>query len=596
MSFKWNGRTIGWALSGVLMSTGLVACSESGGPQTPAEQAGEDTNYPGTPFTNALSAVQGGCSLASKVLTVPVAAGETVIISRSTVGTGPFALLFNGRTTCGAGTTNYTVAATNGATGAGSVTQVSVTLANTGTVIFDYSNGTFLAATGVTAGFLVNGAGGTAYLKVKGTSAADKIYVGGTAAAPAVSVNNTHTDILGASSGGNLQVTVSGGPGADILSGQANVSTGNASFSGTLTLYGAAGDDTLTPGAATSTLYGNDGNDTFVASTSTASGTDTVGFFGGAGTDTLDFRGRVAGAGNKLTIYMDATSTSSGTPSGKTGGAENLHVGNDIEVVWASNSGDTITGSTNGVTLNGGSGDDTFVANAASSTSANGGPGKDVYNGGAGNDWVDYSARATALVIVMDGKTHSGSAGEQTIINTDIENCIGGSGDDTITGNASNNYLKGGAGNDTLYGLDGDDTLEGGAGNDVLYGGNGDDVFLFASATSSLGADTVYCGAGSNDSLDFSAATQSVTINLGHGTTSTGVGGGTVFVAGSADDCENAWGGQGANTITGNSLDNILDGNYGAGGSTATSTIDGAGGVDTCMNAGAGGVLLNCEL
>jgi Ca2+-binding RTX toxin-like protein len=43
-----------------------------------------------------------------------------------------------------------------------------------------------------------------------------------------------------------------------------------------------------------------------------------------------------------------------------------------------------------------------------------------------------------------------------------IENAIGGSGDDVITGNQAKNSLIGNSGNDTLYGLDGADTLDGG--------------------------------------------------------------------------------------------------------------------------------------
>ena len=60
-----------------------------------------------------------------------------------------------------------------------------------------------------------------------------------------------------------------------------------------------------------------------------------------------------------------------------------------------------------------------------------------------------------------------------------IENAIGGSGGDVITGNAVANNLKGGAGADRLSGLDGADKLAGGSGNDVLTGGAGRDVLVF---------------------------------------------------------------------------------------------------------------------
>jgi len=48
-----------------------------------------------------------------------------------------------------------------------------------------------------------------------------------------------------------------------------------------------------------------------------------------------------------------------------------------------------------------------------------------------------------------------------------IENAIGGSGSDVLTGNQVANSLTGGAGNDTLTGSEGNDTLDGGAGSDT---------------------------------------------------------------------------------------------------------------------------------
>ena len=75
--------------------------------------------------------------------------------------------------------------------------------------------------------------------------------------------------------------------------------------------------------------------------------------------------------------------------------------------------------------------------------------------------------------------------------NVTIENAVGGSGDDSISGNDANNQLNGNdgddfllgrAGDDKLYGGNGDDELNGGAGNDQLFGGAGVDVFVFTDA------------------------------------------------------------------------------------------------------------------
>jgi hypothetical protein len=75
-----------------------------------------------------------------------------------------------------------------------------------------------------------------------------------------------------------------------------------------------------------------------------------------------------------------------------------------------------------------------------------------------------------------------------------IEQAIGGSGSDTITGNFADNTLYGGAGNDVISAGDGDDIIYCGTGNDTLTGGLGADEFRF------------YSGDGSNTITDFDVA------------------------------------------------------------------------------------------
>lgn len=53
------------------------------------------------------------------------------------------------------------------------------------------------------------------------------------------------------------------------------------------------------------------------------------------------------------------------------------------------------------------------------------------------------------------------------------------SGNDSLTGYATDDSIAGGAGNDTLYGEGSNDTLDGGSGNDYLFGGAGTDTYLF---------------------------------------------------------------------------------------------------------------------
>jgi Ca2+-binding RTX toxin-like protein len=279
----------------------------------------------------------------------------------------------------------------------------------------------------------------------------------------AAAANCTLTGGLGNDtlSGGDGNDTLNGGDGNDTLVGAAAEDT----------LNGDAGDDSLTGSAGNDTLNGGIGNDTFVEGAAT-SGSDV--FNGGAGTDTVNYSGRSIA----LTITMDGTAD-----DGEGSETDNVRV--DIENVIGGSANDTITGNalnneitggTGNDTLNGGLGDDVFHEGAATS-------GSDVFTGAEGVDTVDYSGRSVAVVVTMDGVAATdGQASENDSVGTDIENCYGGSANDTITGNDSANEL---------VGNDGNDTLTGGLGDDVIEGGHGDSL---ATETN-----TVNCGGGDGD-------------------------------------------------------------------------------------------------
>jgi serralysin len=141
---------------------------------------------------------------------------------------------------------------------------------------------------------------------------------------------------------------------------------------------------------------------------------------------------------------------------------------------------------------------------------------------GGGVDTYDLSAYTTALQIDLSpGKSSAFSTSQLANLgdgvnaqgniynalmfggNTAslIENAIGGTGADTISGNSAANtltgggaadVLEGGLGNDTLIGNAGLDVLNGGQGNDTLTGGTGasnQDTFLFKTTT--IGQDVV---------------------------------------------------------------------------------------------------------
>ncbi|MHA6689751.1 calcium-binding protein [Devosia sp. A449] len=169
------------------------------------------------------------------------------------------------------------------------------------------------------------------------------------------------------------------------------------------------------------------------------------------------------------------------------------------------NGDDLIDGRAGHDVIAGGSGNDHIVAGAGNDI-VFGGDGQDIIFGGSGND------------------TLSGGAGDDRL--------YGESGDDILFGDAGNDQLSGGSGDDLLSGGDGDDTLAGGEGDDVLDGGAGDDILsdgegrdvvlggdgddhVIATAD---GSDDSFDGGSGCDTLDYSATTQGVAIDLATGT------------------------------------------------------------------------------
>ena len=97
-----------------------------------------------------------------------------------------------------------------------------------------------------------------------------------------------------------------------------------------------------------------------------------------------------------------------------------------------------------------------------------------------GTDTLDVSGFSNNAIIDLNDGAFSDVGGLTANIsiafNTFIENAIGGSGNDRITGQELANRLDGGAGNDILTGA---------GGNDVLIGGTGSDTAVFSGAVTS---------------------------------------------------------------------------------------------------------------
>jgi Ca2+-binding RTX toxin-like protein len=364
-----------------------------------------------------------------------------------------------------------------------------------------------------------------------------------------VVIGGSAGDTITGSSGDN---DLYGGPGNDSLHGG----------SGNDRLFGQAGDDSLAGDGGTDTLDGGTGADAIA---------------GGTGTDTADYSSR----GAAVNLSLDGQAN-----DGEAGEHDNL--ASDVEVLTGGAGDDTISGGSGNDTLNGGPGDDTLSGGAGNDSLSggvgddrlDGGDGSDTLVGDAGHDVADYSSRTAAVTISLNNSADDGASGERDNVKTDVEDVIGGSGQDKITGDSADNVLSGGAGNDTL---------DGGAGNDVMHGGAGDDRML-----QGLGNDTFDGGDGS-DLADYSAERSPVTVTLDGAANDgengehdnvqqnvervTGGAAGDRLIGG--DDPNTLIGGSGADTLVGGGGNDSLQGGDG------DDILDGSSGADD-MQGGAG--------
>ncbi len=474
---------------------------------------------------------------------------------------------------------------------------------------------------------------------IGGSGAGDDVLDGGTGRDFAQYTSTTQQVVIDLEAG-----TAAGSEiGSDQLSGIEDLATGSGNDSlagdsadngldagaGDDTLSGRGGDDGLTGGEGADLLDGGAGRDALDGGT----GNDTL--IGGADDDTL-----AGGEDRDLGDYSAATQAvvvdlEAGTASGVEIGSDQL---SGIEDVTSGSGNDALTGDALANALDGGAGNDSLV----------GGAGNDTLSGGEGRDLGDYSAATQAVAVDLEAGTASGAeVGSDQLAG--IEDAASGSGDDSLSGDDLANDLNGGAGNDSLSGRGGNDTLSGGEGNDSFVGGDGDDslsggadrdlgdysaaleqiVVDLAAGTAtgseigsdaltgiediaagggddSLGGDdngNLLDGGAGNDSLagrggddtlaggegrdlaDFSAATQTVDVDLEAGTAS-GSETGTDQLSG----IEDLVGGSGDDALAGDALGNLLDGGAGSDnlvGRAGDDTLIGGAGDDS-LNGGEG--------
>ncbi|MFB0876019.1 MULTISPECIES: Ig-like domain-containing protein, partial [unclassified Sphingobium] len=157
--------------------------------------------------------------------------------------------------------------------------------------------------------------------------------------------------------------------------------------------------------------------------------------------------------------------------------------------------------------------------------------GADIIDGGAGIDTADYSDKLQSVVVTLRGALDAtvsvGGIAEDVLRN--VENLIGGGGDDQLTGDNGANVLNGGAG------------------ADILTGGLGDDIYYVDNA-----GDKVVEANGQGNDLIYSS--------VSYGLTGRNVE--TLVLTGNGNI--NATGNSNANRLIGNSGNNVLNGGTGA--------------------------------
>ena len=370
----------------------------------------------------------------------------------------------------------------------------------------------------------------------------------GTSSLQSVHVTNLGLDLKSSSTFEN----VIGGVGSDTIIGNGLANT----------LSGGNGHDRITGGGGNDAMSGGLGNDTFLFAVATSSESDTIAELPDQGTDTLDFSSLTSNITFSLatslvqTVHTKRALKLNSTVSFENligGSADDSLLGNSVTNKLTGNSGnDNLTGSSNNDSLYGGSGNDSYhFANARSAEMDL------VYElSGQGTDTLNFSAATTPVTVTLASNVAQTVQANRDIRLTSgatVEIATGGSGNDKLTGNSLPNVLSGN---------NGQDVLNGASGSDAMAGGPGNDIYLFGVAFSFENDILTEAANGGTDTLDFTALTTAVSVNLALNQ-SQSVHTNRAMTLSSASTFENAAGGSGSDWLSGNSAANTLTGNGG---------------------------------
>ncbi len=360
------------------------------------------------------------------------------------------------------------------------------------------------------------------------------------------------------------------------------------------TLIGGTANDAINGGTGADSLFGGGGADTLFGNADN----DTLN--GGTGSDLLNGGGGFDWASFSAPIRLDLEN-----PVLNTGEAAGDVFGS-IEGVLGSTGADTIAGDGTANSISGGAGDDILLGRAgddqlwgdAGNDTLEGGLGADTLTGGAGLDMVSYASALTALRInLFDPSQNTGEAAGDVFFQ--IENILGSTYNDTISGGVSADRIDGGAGNDSLTGQDGadtllgsagDDSMDGGAGGDNFFGGTGTDTVTYAACDRGLIVDMITASRGTYwaNGDTFSGIERVIGSNFPD--LIWGDGAANLLDGGIGDDC--LFGGAGADTLTGGWGKDVLFGDDGddvLDGGVGNDLLEGGGGGDRFLHSGGAG-------
>ncbi len=310
---------------------------------------------------------------------------------------------------------------------------------------------------------------------------------------------------------------------ADTLIGSPDVSNSLVGGAGDDTLAGGGGGDNLAGGPDQDLLFGGNVADVLDGGT----GVDTLSYAASGEGVTIDLAGiSVLGnyvvatggdaEGDRIRGVEDLIGSNSAdilkgdeADNRIAGGAGNdilhgvgsrdkLEGSSGLDTLYGGDGDDSLLGGTGGDSLYGEQDSDVLMGGVATDL-LSGGSGDDTLDGGAGGDVLDGGpgdADVASYVLSNAGVTvhlHSpspggfvtGASGGHALNDSlkDVENLIGSTYGDALSGDDGANYLDGGAGDDFLDGRGGDDTLLGGGGFDTLDGGAGTDLLSYAEST-----------------------------------------------------------------------------------------------------------------